>query len=76
MLHTTSFAEQSFSDRTFSRFRERLYLQTIETGTDLFQEEMESMAEIFVNYMNTNPSVKRMDSLMPSSSCKKMSISR
>jgi hypothetical protein len=72
-LHTTSYTEQPFSDRTFSRFRERLYLHTIETGIDLLQEEMESMAEAFVNYMNIDPSVKRMDSLMVSSSCKKMS---
>ncbi|MDF1618798.1 transposase [Petrocella sp. FN5] len=72
-LHTTSFVEQPFSDRTFSRFRERLYLHTLETGEDLLQEEMESMAEVFVKYMDIDPSVKRMDSLMVSSSCKKMS---
>ncbi len=72
-LHTTSFEEQPFSDRTFSRFRERLYLHTLKTGTDLLQEEMESMAETFVKYMNINPTVKRMDSLMVSSSCKNMS---
>ena len=72
-LHTTSFKEQPFSDRTFSRFRERLYLYEIETGKDLLKEEMESLAEVFVKYLNINPSVKRMDSLMISSSCKKMS---
>ena len=72
-LHTTSFEEQPFSDRTFSRFRERLYLYTIKTGRDLLKEEMESMAEVFMKYMNIAPSVKRMDSLMVSSSCKVMS---
>lgn len=72
-LHTTSFKEQPFSDRTFSRFRERLYNYTIDTGIDLLQEEMESLAEIFVKYMNINPTLKRMDSMMVSSSCKKMS---
>ena len=72
-LNTTSFTAQPFSDRTFSRFRERLYLHTIETGTDLLQEEMENMAETFIKYMNIDPSLKRMDSLMVSSSCKKMS---
>lgn len=41
-LHTTSFEEQPFSDRTFSRFRERLYYYTVNTGIDLLQEEMES----------------------------------
>lgn len=34
---------------------------------------MEAMADAFVKYLDINPSVKRMDSLMVSSSCKKMS---
>jgi hypothetical protein len=72
-LHTTSFKNQPFSDRTLSRFRERLYLYNLETGRDLLHEEMEAMADIFVKYLGINPSVKRMDSLMVSSSCKKMS---
>ena len=72
-LNTTSFKDQPFSDRTFSRFRERLYLYTLETGVDLLHEEMEAMAEVFVKYLKINPSVKRMDSIMVSSSSKKMS---
>ena len=72
-LNTTSFKDQPFSDRTFSRFRERLYLYTVETGVDLLHEEMEAMADVFVKYLNINPSVKRMDSMMVSSSSKKMS---
>ncbi len=72
-LHTTSFNEQPVSDRTFSRFRERLYLYELETGEDLMKQEMESLAELFLKYLNINPSIKRMDSVMVSSSCKKMS---
>ena len=72
-LHTTSFKEQPFSDRTFSRFRERLYLYEMETGIDLLQEEMESLAESFVKYLGIETTLKRMDSLMVSSSAKKMS---
>jgi hypothetical protein len=72
-LHTTSFDEQPFSDRTFSRFREKLYFYQMETGIDLIKEEMESMAEIFREFLNINTSLKRMDSLMIASSCKKMS---
>lgn len=72
-LHTTSFQEQPFSDRTFSRFRERLYNYTLETGRDLLHEEMESLAEKFAEYMGLNPSIKRMDSLMVASGSKKMS---
>ena len=72
-LNTTSFKDQPFSDRTFSRFRERLYLYNLETGRDLLHEEMEAMADVFIKYLDISPSVKRMDSLMVSSSCKKMS---
>jgi len=71
-LHTTSFKDQPFSDRTFSRFRERLYLYTQETGIDLLQEEMESLAEAFMKYLNIEPTMKRMDSVMVASNCKKM----
>lgn len=72
-LRTTSFSKQPVSDRTFSRFRERLYDYMTETGIDLLQEEMESMAKVFVNYMTINPSLKRMDSLMVASNSKNMS---
>lgn len=72
-LGTTSFKDQPFSDRTFNRFHERLYLYNLETGINLLHEEMEAMADTFVKYLNINPSVKRMDNLMVSSSCKKMS---
>ena len=72
-LHTTSFKEQPFSDRTFSRFRERLYLYELETGKDLLQEEMESMAAVFMDYLDIEPTMKRMDSVMVASSCKTMS---
>ena len=51
-LHTTSFKEQPFSDRTFSRFRERLYLYERETVKDLLQEDMESMAAVFIECLN------------------------
>jgi len=71
-LHTTSFEEQPFSDRTFSRFRGRLYAHLIETGVDLLQEEMEDLAEHFRAFLNINTTMKRMDSLMVSSSCKNM----
>ncbi|WPX08319.1 transposase [Anaerocellum danielii] len=70
-LHTTSFKSKPFSDRTFRRFRERLYLYNLETGRDLLHEEMEAMANVFVKYFDIGPSVKRMDSIMVLSSCKK-----
>ena len=72
-LHTTSFDEQPVSDRTFSRFRQRLYDYAISTGVDLVKEEMESMAEAFVDFAKLNRTMRRMDSAMISSNCRKMS---
>lgn len=72
-LHTTSLPEQPVSDRTFSRFRERLYNYEVETGENLLNDEMMSLAETYSKYMNLNSNVKRMDSLMVASKCKHMS---
>ncbi len=72
-LHTTSFEEQPFSDRTLSRFRERLYEYERTTGIDLLKLEMEHLAEVYADKMNLKKNVKRMDSLMVASRCKVMS---
>lgn len=72
-LHTTHFSEQPVSDRTFSRFRERLYNYEKETGRNILAEEMNQLAETYAKYMNLNSNVKRMDSLMIASRCKRMS---
>ena len=72
-LHTTHLEEQPVSDRTFSRFRERLYEFSQETGRDLMAEEMESLNGAYATYMNLRGNVKRMDSLMVASRCKRMS---
>ena len=72
-LHTTSFTEQPVSDRTLSRFRERLYTYEHETGIDLLKEEMEALAQTFVETMGISGRTKRMDSLMVASSSKWMS---
>lgn len=72
-LHTTSCQEQPISDRTLSRFRERLYGYEQETGIDLMKEEMESLAAAFVGLLQIDPLMRRMDSLMVASSCKRLS---
>ena len=72
-LHSTSLQEQPISDRTFSRFRERLYNYEQETGVDLLKEEMKSLADVFARYLKISGSTKRMDSLMIASHCKSMS---
>ena len=72
-LHTTSYDEQPFSDRTFSRFRERLYEYERSTGIDLLRIEMEHLADVYADKMELKKNVKRMDSLMVASRCKSMS---
>lgn len=72
-LHTTHLKEQPVSDRTFSRFRERVYHYELETGANLLEDEMLHLAEVYQKYMHLNANVKRMDSLMIASRCKHMS---
>ena len=71
-LHTTSYAEQPMSDRTFSRFRQRLYEYELETGEDLMKEELLCQADKIAKFMELQPYLKRMDSLMIASACKDM----
>lgn len=72
-LNTTSFEEQPASDRTLSRFRERCERHYIETGVDLMKEEVKALAAHQAELQDIPPALKRMDSLMVDSSCKKMS---
>ena len=72
-LHTTSLEEQPISDRTLSRFRERLYNYEQETGTDLLKDEMKKLSDVFCDYLGINKKLKRMDSLMVSTHAKSMS---
>ena len=72
-LHTTSFKEQPISDRTFSRFRERLYNYEVEHGIDILKDEMMALSATYAKYLNLNSTLKRMDSLMIASNSKRMS---
>ena len=72
-LHSTSLEEQPISDRTFSRFRERLYNYEMETGEDLLADEMKALAKVFADHLKLDNSLRRMDSLMVASHCKSMS---
>ena len=71
-LHLTSKEEIPYSDRTPSRFRERLYRHEMETGEDLLKGEIERFSVEIAKMMNISGNMKRMDSMMVSSSCKKM----
>ena len=71
-LHLTSFDEIPYSDRTPSRFRERLYKHEINTEEDLLKGEVERLGGEFAKLMKIKGTLKRMDSLMISSNCKNM----
>jgi hypothetical protein len=72
-LHTTSFKEQPVSKNSLTNFRTAVYAYNEEHGTDLIKEEFESHAKEFSKILNINGRTFRMDSLMVSSSCKKLS---
>lgn len=72
-LHSTSYDEQPISDRTFSRFRERLYNHQIETGEDLLTDEMKHLTKVYQDFLSLNSNIRRMDSMMIATSAKRMS---
>ncbi len=72
-LRTTSFKEQPISKNSLSNFRMAVYRYNEKHGVDLIQEEIESHAKEFTKLLNIDGRTIRMDSLMISSSCKKLS---
>jgi len=72
-LHTTSFQEQPVSKNSLTNFRAAVYKYIQEYGVDLIQEEIESQAKTFSKLLKIEGKTVRMDSLMISSSCKKLS---
>ena len=72
-LHTSSFEEQPISKNSLSNFRTAVYRYNEEHGVDLIQEEIESHAKEFAKILNLDGRNMRMDSLMISTSAKKLS---
>jgi len=72
-LHTTSFAEQPVSKNSLTNFRAAVYRYNQEHGIDLIQEEIEAQAKGFSKLLKIDGKTLRMDSLMVSSSCRKLS---
>ncbi|HAJ33114.1 MAG TPA: hypothetical protein DCK79_07045 [Candidatus Atribacteria bacterium] len=72
-LHTTSFKEQPVSKNSLTNFRAAVYRYNQEHGIDLIQEEIESQAKTFSKILKIEGKTIRMDSLMISSSCRKLS---
>ncbi len=71
-LRTTSLGVQPVSANTLYNFRHRLYEYYETTGIDLIQEEMEAHAKLIIKELEIDGKNYRMDSLMVSSSCKKL----
>lgn len=71
-LHTTSFEEQPISKNSLSNFRRALYEYQKRYGRDLIQEEVESHAEAIGELLNIDGRMTRMDSMMISSSCRRL----
>ena len=72
-LHTTSFQEQPVSKNSLTNFRAAVYKYNQEYGIDLVQEEIEAQAKSFSKLLKTEGKTVRMDSLMISSSYRKLS---
>ena len=72
-LHTTSFKEQPVSKNSLTNFRAAVYRYNQEHGIDLIQEEIEAQAKSFSKLLKIEGKTIRMDSLMVSSSCRKLS---
>ena len=72
-LGTTSYEKQPVSINTLYNFRTRILEYEKKTGKDLIKEEIESLAAHIETEMNLDGKMLRMDSMMISSSCKKLS---
>ena len=72
-LHTTSFQEQPVSKNSLTNFRKAVYRYNQEHGIDLIQKEIEAQAKSFSKLLKIDGKTVRMDSLMVSSSCRKLS---
>lgn len=72
-LHTMSYDEQPISDRTFSRFRERVAAYELTTGIDLIHECISGLAEDMAKFMEIDPTIRRMDSMMVEANIRRLS---
>lgn len=72
-LRTISFKEQPVSKNRLTNFRVALYRYHEEHGVDLIKKEIESHSKQFSKMLNIDGKTIRMDSLMISSSCRKLS---
>ena len=72
-LRTINFEKQPVSINTFTDFRKRVYEYCKETGIDLIQLEIESLAKKIAEYLDIDNKQARMDSFMVDSYCANLS---
>jgi len=72
-LNTEEYEKQPVSINTLTNFRNRVIEYEQKTGRDLIKEEIENLSGIIAKHMKIDGKKVRMDSLMVSSSCKKLS---
>ena len=72
-LNTTSFEEQPLSDRSLSRFRERVLAYEEQTGIDLMKNCILELSSELAKLMNLSTNIQRMDSMMIASNIRKLS---
>ncbi len=72
-LRLTSEKRPPISKNTFSNFRERVTDYYKETGTDLIQQEVESLADLIREHLEIEGNKARIDSFMVSSSARELS---
>jgi hypothetical protein len=72
-LRLTSEKRPPISKNTFSNFRERVTDYHKETGIDLIQQEVESLAELIREHLEIEGDKARIDSFMVSSSARELS---
>lgn len=72
-LNTTNYETQPVSINTLTNFRNRLVEHEKSTNEDLIKAEVEALAESIAKYLAVDNKKVRVDSLMVSSSCKKLS---
>lgn len=72
-LGTLDYETQPISKNMISNFRMRIFKEYEETGIDLFENTLKKVNEELLQLNKINRSLERADSLMISSSCKRMS---
>ena len=72
-LHTTNYEKQPVSINTLTNFRNRVIEYEQSSGIDLIKIEIEALADVTAKFLRIDNSKVRVDSLMVSSSCKKLS---